>query len=145
MDFVTEEAKVATIGATAVFLASLAVLIVSRVAPAEPVLYFILLAFVVVPIILMVVGALAAKKAYFACLGPNKSVATATVVALISAIAGIAVWLVAGVAAGSEGYIRPYVSSLDFNGLMELAFLLVVYAVAGAIGCRDDQFCVTMP
>jgi hypothetical protein len=117
-----------------------AVSLISYYAPAKPAIYFILWAFVLVPAVLLIVGALAAREAYYACRGPNESILVSTVAALISAIAGFALWLLAGPAAGMPDFVGRYMRTVNADGYSDFAYLLVVYALAGAIGGVVDYY-----
>jgi hypothetical protein len=117
-----------------------AVSLVGYYAPAKPAIYFILWAFVLVQAVLLVVGALAAREAYFACKGPNESILVATAAALVSAVAGIALWLWAGPATGMPDFIGQHLKSVNAGGYADFAYLMVVYALAGAIGGIVDYF-----
>ena len=95
LGFVAEEIKVAVAGILLVSLLSIATNVLSWLSPASPAIYFFLWAFVLVPIALVVIGAFGAKAAYFACMGPNRSIALSVIVALVSAIGGTVLWLLA--------------------------------------------------
>jgi hypothetical protein len=140
MGYASDVAKISLAGILSVVLVSLIAFGASRLFPAEPVLYFILWAFVLIPVALMIVGALGARAGYYACMGPNRSVITAVIVSLISALGGIALWLLAGPVTGSQDFVSLYLENLDARGYIELAFLLVVYAVSGTIGGIVDYF-----
>ncbi|MGA9139759.1 MAG: hypothetical protein WBZ29_06020 [Methanocella sp.] len=140
MDFVAEEIKVAVIGIFLVVLVAAATDVLSRLFPAKWDLYFALWALVLVPIILLIVGALAARAAYFGCMGPNRSIALSVIVSLVSAIAGTALWLLLGPATFSSDIISRYFNSLSAGGYIDLAPLLVVYALAGSIGGVYDYY-----
>ena len=116
-----------------------AVSLISYYAPAKPAIYFILWAFVLVPAVSLIVGALGAREAYFACRGPNESILVSTVVSLLSAIGGIVLWLLVRPAAGMQDFIGQYLKSVNVASA-DLIFLLVVYGLAGAIGGIVDYF-----
>jgi hypothetical protein len=140
MGFIAEVAKVAGAGILCVIAVSLAIYALSSLAPAKPAVYFLLWAFVLIPLALIVVGAFAARAAYYACLGPNRSIATAVAVAMITAVAGMGLWLAAVRLAGTPDYISLYLESLGADRYPELVFLLVVYALDGAMGGIVDYF-----
>ncbi len=140
MKTLTDLASIVIAGIITVSIMTAAVSQVSYYAPAKPAVYFILWAFVLVPVVLLILGALAAREAYFACKGPNESILVATVAALVSAVAGIALWLWAGPASGMQDFIGLYLKSINVSGLDDFAYLLVVYALAGAIGGIVDYF-----
>ncbi len=140
MSYIVDVAKISAAGIVSVILVSLAAFGASRLFPAEPIIYFILWAFVLVPVALMIVGALGARAGYYACMGPNRSVTTAVIVSLISALGGIALWLLASQVTGSQDFASQYLETLDARDYMELAFLLVVYALSGTIGGIVDYF-----
>jgi hypothetical protein len=127
-------------GIVAVAGVTSAVSLISYYAPAKPAIYFILWAFVLVPVVLLIVGALVAREAYFACRGPNESILASTVGALVSAVAGIALWLLARPAASMPDFIGKYMSTISADGYSDFAYLLVVYALAGAIGGIVDYY-----
>ncbi len=133
-------ALIVVAGIITVAILTAAVSAVSSYAPAKPAVYFILWAFVLVPIVLLIIGALAAREAYYACKGPNQSILVATVAALISAVAGTALWLWAGPVTGMQDFIGLYLKSINASGYDDFAYLLVVYALAGAIGGIVDYF-----
>jgi hypothetical protein len=140
LDYVTEEIKVAVIGIFLVVLVAAATNVLSRLFPATLALYFILWALVHVPIVLLIVGALGARAAYFACMGPNSSIALSVIVSLVSAIGGTAMWLLLGPATFSADIISRYFNSLGAGGYVNLAPLLIVYALAGSIGGVYDYY-----
>jgi hypothetical protein len=140
MGLAAEEAKVAATGILSVTLVSVATYVLSRLFPASPALYFFLWAFILVPLVVMAIGALAARAAYFACLGPNKSIALSVTVALVAAIAGIGLWLLAGTRVVSPDYVSEFMRSVDSGNYFELVPLLIVYALAGAIGGVYDYY-----
>jgi hypothetical protein len=141
MGFIAETARITLAGIAAVALVSLTIYLISRLFPAEPAIYFILWALVAIPATLMVIGAIVGRTAYFACLGPNKSVASSAAIALLSAAGGIALWLLlASGLLGSAGFLGPYLESLNMAGYVELAAVMVMYALAGAIGGIVDYF-----
>jgi hypothetical protein len=132
--------QLAVMGALAVALLSAAVTAISRLVPARPAIYFILWALVLVPAAMMAIGAMAARAAYFSCKGPNESVAVSIAVALFAAAAGIGLWWFVDMASGTTGAIQEYLRTLEPGGYQDLGFLLVVYAVAGAIGGIVDYY-----
>jgi hypothetical protein len=117
-----------------------AVSLISHYLPAKPAIYFLLWAFVLVPAVLLIVGALAAREAYFACRGPNELVLISTAAALVSAVAGIALWLLARPAADMPDFIGQYFGTVNAGISSDFAYLLVVYALAGAIGGIVDYY-----
>jgi hypothetical protein len=119
---------------------TLIVSLISYNVPAKPAIYFILWAFVLVPAVLLIVGALAAREAYFACRGPNESILVATAAALISAGAGLVLWLMARPSTSMPDFIGQYMSSVSADGYSDLVYLLVVYALAGAVGGVVDYY-----
>jgi hypothetical protein len=126
-------------GILAVGAATSAVSIMSDYAPAKPAIYFLLWAFVLIPAVMLVVGALAAREAYYACRGPNESILVSTVAAILSAVGGIVLWMLARPAAGMQDFIRHYLSSVNVAG-SDLVFLIVVYGMSGAIGGTVDYY-----
>ena len=116
-----------------------AVSLISYYAPAKPAIYFILWAFVLVPAVSLIVGALGAREAYFACRGPNESILVSTVVSLLSTIGGIVLWLLVRPATGMQDFIGQDLKSVNVASA-DLIFLLVVYGLAGAIGGIVDYF-----
>jgi hypothetical protein len=139
MKTLTDLALIVISGIITVAVLTAAVSLVSSYAPAKPALYFILWGFVLVPLVSLIIGALAAREAYFACKGPNESILVSIVAAIISAVAGIALWRLAGPATGLSDFIRQYLDSVNV-GSGDLAFLLVVYGLAGAIGGIVDYY-----
>jgi hypothetical protein len=127
-------------GIITVAVLTAAVSVASYYVPAKPAVYFIPWAFVLVPVVVLIIGALAAREAYYACKGPNQSVLVSTVAALIAAVGGIALWMWAGPATGLQDFIGLYLKSVHISGYDDLPFLLVVYALAGAIGGIVDYF-----
>lgn len=140
MGFIAEVARVTVAGITCILAVSSVVYAVSKLVPADPAIYFLLWAFVLIPLALIVIGALAARAAYYACFGPNKSIATAVIVALVSAILGMGLWLAAVRILGTPDYISLYLESVGVDRYPEFAFLLVAYALNGAIGGIVDYF-----
>ncbi len=140
LDFVAEEIKVAAIGIFLIVLVSAATNILSMLFPATWDLYFVLWALVFVPVVMLIVGALAARAAYFACMGPNRSIASSVIVSLVSAVGGTALWLLLGPAAFTPDYISQYFNGLGAGRYIDLAPLLVVYALAGSIGGVYDYY-----
>jgi uncharacterized membrane protein len=131
---------IAVMGALAVALLSLAVNVISISAPAKPALYFILWALALIPAVLLAIGALAARASYFACRGPNESVVASIATAVVSAVAGIVLGWFAGRSFGVTGAIDEYLRALPPGSYQDLSFLLVVYALAGAIGGIVDYY-----
>ena len=134
MTFVGGAIKAIIAGILMVVTVSFAVYFVSRLIPANPAVYFLVWAFAAVPIALIVTGWLAAQEAYFACLGHNKSTASAVGAALISAIIGILLWFLIAPVLGVSEQMRLFSASLDKYGPLELIVILITYALAGAIG-----------
>ncbi|WP_424358202.1 hypothetical protein [Methanocella sp. MCL-LM] len=126
--------KAITAGVLMVVTVSFAVYFVSRLIPANPAVYFLAWAFAAVPLALIITGWLAAQEAYFACLGHNKSTASAVGAALIAAIVGIALWFLIAPVLGAPEQMRLFTASLDRYGPLELIVILITYALAGAIG-----------
>ncbi len=139
MKTLTDLALIVVAGIITVALLTAAVSVASANAPAKPAVYFLLWAFILVPIVSLIIGALAAREAYYACKGPNQSILVSTVAAIISAVVGIALWRLIGPATGLSDFIRQYLDSVNV-GSGDLAFLLVVYGLAGAIGGIVDYF-----
>ncbi|OPY28865.1 MAG: hypothetical protein A4E28_01252 [Methanocella sp. PtaU1.Bin125] len=140
MGFVAEEIKVAVAGILLVGLAALLANVLSRILPASSSLYFFLWAFVLVPVILLVVGAFGARAAYYACMSPNQSIALAVSAALVSAIGGTILWMLASPVAPGPDFIGEYLFNRDIGGYIELVPLLIVYALSGAIGGVYDYY-----
>jgi hypothetical protein len=139
MKTLTDLALIVVAGIITVAVLTAAISLASSYAPAKPAVYFILWAFLLVPLVSLIIGALAAREAYYACKGPNQSILVSTVAAIISAVAGIALWRLAGPATGLSDFIRQYLDSVNV-GSGDLVFLLVVYGLAGAIGGVVDYF-----
>jgi hypothetical protein len=139
MKTLTDLALIVLAGIIAVAVVTSAVSVISDSAPAKPAIYFILWAFALVPAVMLIVGALAAREAYYACRGPNQSVLVSTVAALVSAVAGIALWRLARPAAGLSDFIRRYLDTVNVES-GDLVYLLVVYGLAGAIGGIVDYY-----
>jgi hypothetical protein len=140
LGFVAEEIKVAVAGILLVSLLSIATNVLSWLSPASPAIYFFLWAFVLVPIALVVIGAFGAKAAYFACMGPNRSIALSVIVALVSAIGGTVLWMLASPVAVVPDSIGQYLSSREAGSYVDLAPLLIVYGLAGSIGGIYDYY-----
>ncbi|WP_048198450.1 hypothetical protein [Methanocella arvoryzae] len=121
-------------GVLMVAVVSFAVYFVSRLIPANQTVYFLAWAFGAVPLALILTGWLAAREAYFACLGPNSSTASAVGAALIAAIAGMLLWFLIAPMLGVPEQMRLFTDSLDRYGPLELIAILITYALAGAIG-----------
>lgn len=134
MNYIGGAIKAIIAGVLMVVVVSFAVYFISRLIPANPAVYFLAWAFVAVPLVLVVTGWLAAQEAYFACLGPNRSTASAVGAALISAIAGILLWTLIAPVIGVPEQMRLFSASLNQYGYIELIVFLVTYALAGAIG-----------
>jgi hypothetical protein len=113
---------------------SFAVYLVSLLIPARPAIYFLAWAFMAIPLALIVTGWLAAQEAYFACLGHNRSIASAVGTALIAAIAGIALWMIIASLIGVPEQMRLFSASLSKYGYVELIVFMIAFALAGAIG-----------
>jgi hypothetical protein len=139
MKTLTDLALIVVAGIITIAVLTAAISVISNYAPAKPAIYFILWAFVLVPVVSLIIGALAAREAYYACKGPNQSILVSTVAAIISAVAGIALWRLVGPATGLSDFIRQYLDSVNV-GSGDLVFLLVVYGLAGAIGGVVDYF-----
>lgn len=139
MKTLTDLALIVVAGIITVAVLTAAVSVASDYAPAKPAIYFILWAFVIVPVVTLIIGALAAREAYYSCRGPNESILVSTVAALLSAIGGIVLWMLARPVAGLADFIRQYLNSVNV-GSGDLVFLLVVYGMAGAIGGIVDYF-----
>jgi hypothetical protein len=140
MKLMASLARTAVLGALSVALLSVVVSVISGLAPARPALYFVLLTLVLIPLPLLVIGALAARAAYFDCRGPNESIAASVAVALASALVGLAVWLLAVDALGLPDIVGPLLKTTEAGSYLEFAPLLLVYALAGSIGGVFDYF-----
>lgn len=140
MGFVAEEIKVAVAGILLVGLVSIATNVLSWLFPASSALYFLLWGFILVPVVLVAVGAFGAKAAYYACMGPNRSVALSVTVALVSAIGGTVLWMLVSPLAPAPDFIGEYIYNRGIEGYIELMPLLIVYALAGAIGGVYDYY-----
>jgi hypothetical protein len=139
MKTLTDLALIVIVGILAVAAATSAVSFMSDYAPAKPAIYFLLWAFILIPAVMLVVGALSAREAYYACKGPNQSILVSTVAAIISAVGGIVLWMLVRPAAGMQDFIRQYLTSVNVAG-SDLVFLLVVYGMSGAIGGTVDYY-----
>lgn len=135
MSFFGEQLKVALIGTLMVTIVSFGVYTFSQAYPAKTqAIYFIVWAFIAVPAVLVITGWMAAQAAYFAGLGPNQSIASTVVVALIAAMAGIGLWVLAAAAMGIPEHLRLFSASLERYEAAELITMLIMCAVYGAIG-----------
>ena len=134
MNYLGGAIKAIVAGVLLVAVASFTVYFVSRLVPANPTVYFLAWAFAAVPLALIVTGWLAAQEAYFACLGYNKSTASAVGAALIAAIVGILLWFLIAPVLGVPEQMHLFSASLDKYGPLELIVILITYALAGAIG-----------
>lgn len=134
MNYLGGAIKAIIAGVLMVVCVSFVVYLVSLLIPAKPVVYFLAWAFGAVPIALIVTGWLAAQEAYFACLGPNRSIASAVGAALISAIAGILLWIIIAPVIGVPEQMRLFSASMGKYDDIELIAFLITYALAGAIG-----------
>ncbi len=140
MGFVAEEIKVIAAGMLLVGIAAFLANALSRLLPAARDLYFVLWALALVPVILLFVGAFAAKAAYYACMGPNRSIALAVIAALASAIGGTLLWLLASPAAIAPDFVGPMLFGREAGSYVDLAPLLIVFALAGSIGGIYDYY-----
>jgi hypothetical protein len=140
MKTLSDLAMIALVGIVTVTGVTLIVSLVSSYLPAKPAVYFILWAFVLIPAVLLIVGALVAREAYYACRGPNESILVATVVALVSAIAGLVLWQIARPSTSMPDFIGLYMNTVGADGYTDFAYLMVVFALAGAIGGIVDYY-----
>ncbi len=134
MGFVDIALKTTVEGVLLVLIMSFVTYAVSLAVPAKPAIYFLVWAFVAVPLALIVTGWLATRAAHAAHLGPNKSTATAVGIALASAFLGIALWMLLESFLGVPVQVQLFSASLKTYGIAELITFVVTYALAGAIG-----------
>lgn len=134
MNYIGGAIRAIIAGVVMVVTVSFAVYFVSRLIPANPAVYFLAWAFAAVPLALIVTGWLASQEAYFACLGPNASIASAVGAALIAATAGILLWYLIAPVLGVPEQMRLFSATPGQYGPLELIVILITYALAGAIG-----------
>ena len=134
MSFLKSEAEAAIVGTLMVVGISIVIYVISTIYPAKPIIYLLAWAFVAIPLVLVLTGWLAAEAAYYACLRHNRSIASAVLVTILSAIAGIGIWYFLAPVIGVPGQMRLFSASLNQYGPAELAAFIIMYALNGAIG-----------
>ncbi len=134
MSFLKSEAEAAVVGTLMVVGVSIFIYVISVINPAKPTIYLLAWAFVAIPLVLVLTGWLAAEAAYYACLHHNRAIASAVLVTIISAIAGIGLWYFIALAIGVPEDMRLFSASLYKYGPAELGAFLIMYALNGAIG-----------
>lgn len=134
MTFRGETIKIAAVCITLVILLSGTVFMINAQFPGRSTLLFLAWAFVAVPVILLVTGAVVAKAAYYSCMGPNESVASAAVTGLISTFTGITLWVLIGTAARFNDPVSMRFGNMDFSSILELGVLVFMYTFMSAVG-----------
>lgn len=134
MTFKAEAIKITTACIALVISLAVAVFWISTQFPVKSTLLFMLWAFVAVPLLLLVTGAIVSKVAYFSCMGPNESVASAAIIGLLSTLVSIMVWIGVVKMTRISDPIGLYFRNLDMSSIFELGVLIFMYTFMSAVG-----------